>query len=91
LAFYLPAQELLAGNSHGFWVLDPCKADGASCMSGDECCNGYCEQSSSGALVCANAAPDNACSMLEEKCTTAANCCDSTNLCINGFCAQPVN
>ena len=24
-AFYLPAQELLAGNSRGFWVLDPCK------------------------------------------------------------------
>ncbi|MFI5302988.1 MAG: hypothetical protein ACHREM_33270, partial [Polyangiales bacterium] len=24
-AFYLPAQELLAGNSRGFWVLDPCR------------------------------------------------------------------
>ncbi|MGH7295171.1 MAG: hypothetical protein ACRELB_09570, partial [Polyangiaceae bacterium] len=42
-AFYLPAQEILAGNSRGFWVLDPCKADGQTCQSGDQCCNGYCE------------------------------------------------
>src|SRR6201999_1359630 len=33
-AFYLPAQELLAGNSRAFWVLDPCRSDGASCESG---------------------------------------------------------
>ena len=29
-AFYLPAQELLAGNARGFWVLDPCQTDGTS-------------------------------------------------------------
>jgi hypothetical protein len=28
--------------------------------------------------------------MLQEKCTSAAQCCDSTNLCINGFCAQGI-
>jgi hypothetical protein len=88
-AFYLPAQELVAGNSRGFWVLNPCKADGMSCMSGDECCNGYCEPSGpGGSLVCANTAPNNSCSMVQEKCTTAADCCNSTNRCINGFCAQ---
>lgn len=27
-AFYLPIQELLAGNNRGFGVADPCKADG---------------------------------------------------------------
>jgi hypothetical protein len=86
-AFYLPAQELLAGNSRGFWVLNPCKADGLGCMSGDECCNGYCEPNpDGGGLVCANATPNNTCSMLQEKCTTAADCCDMSNLCINGFC-----
>jgi len=26
---------------------------------------------------------------VQDKCTTAANCCDPTNLCINGFCTQP--
>jgi hypothetical protein len=88
-AFYLPAQELVAGNSRGFWVLNPCKADGMSCMSGDECCNGYCEPGGAGgSLVCSNIAPNSSCSMVQEKCTTSADCCDSANRCVNGFCAQ---
>jgi hypothetical protein len=88
-AFYLPAQELLAGNSRAFWVLDPCRADGQSCQSGDQCCNGFCEASDDGgALICKNAPPNNTCSNLNDKCVTAADCCDSTNLCINGFCTQ---
>jgi hypothetical protein len=87
-AFYLPAQELLAGNSRGFWVLDPCKADGLGCTSGDQCCNGYCEPNGAGgALVCSNTPPDTHCSQLSEKCTTAADCCDTTNVCLNGFCS----
>jgi len=87
-AFYLPAQELLAGNARGFWVLEPCRANGQSCQSGDQCCNGYCEPGGDGgALVCTDQPPDSKCSAPQEKCTTAADCCDSTNLCINGFCA----
>jgi hypothetical protein len=86
-AFYLPAQELLAGNSRGFWVLDPCKADGMSCTSGDQCCNGYCEPNGPmGALVCSNKAPGNTCSGVGDKCSSVADCCDPTNVCINGFC-----
>jgi hypothetical protein len=27
------------------------------------------------------------CSQPQEICTTAADCCDTTNLCINGFCS----
>jgi hypothetical protein len=84
-AFYLPAQEILAGNSRGFWVLAPCQADGASCMTGDQCCNGYCSGPSND-LTCSST-PSASCSAPQEKCTTAADCCDSTNLCINGFCA----
>jgi hypothetical protein len=85
-AFYLPAQEILAGNSRGFWALDPCKADGMACMSGDQCCNGYCEPNAMGMLVCSNMPPGNTCSGVGDKCTTAADCCDPTNVCINGFC-----
>lgn len=88
-SFYLPAQELLAGNSRGFWVLDPCKGDGLSCQTGDQCCNGYCQPDSGGALVCGSA-PSNQCSAVQEKCTSAASCCDTTNLCINGFCTQQI-
>jgi hypothetical protein len=85
-AFYLPAQELLAGNARGFWALAPCKADGMSCMSGDQCCNGYCEPGDGG-LVCTNTPPDASCSQVGNKCTTAADCCDTTNQCVNGYCA----
>jgi hypothetical protein len=85
-AFYLPAQEIVAGNSRGFWVLDPCKADGVSCQSGDQCCNGYCQPDPNdpASLICTNTA---ACSNVQEKCVTAADCCDPGNACINGFCA----
>ncbi|MBX3185205.1 MAG: hypothetical protein KIT72_08255 [Polyangiaceae bacterium] len=87
-AFYLPGQELLAGNSRGFWVFDPCRPDGESCATGDQCCNGYCQPNSSGELVCSNEPPGGQCSQVQERCTTAADCCDPTNRCVNGFCAQ---
>jgi hypothetical protein len=88
-AFYLPGQELLAGNSRGFWVLDPCKPDGQPCKSGDECCGGFCEPNGpNGALICDNKSSSGMCSQPQEKCMTAADCCDATNLCINGFCAE---
>ncbi len=91
-AFYLPGQELLAGNSRAFWVLDPCRVDGQSCQSGDMCCNGFCEPvGDGGALICANSAPNNSCSGLSNKCASPADCCDPTNLCVNGFCAQAGN
>jgi hypothetical protein len=86
-AFYLPAQEILAGNSRGFWVLDPCKPDGQACQSGDQCCDGYCEPNGDGgALICSNTPPS--CSGVTDKCATAADCCDSTNTCVDGFCTQ---
>jgi hypothetical protein len=89
-AFYLPAQEILAGNSRGFWVLDPCAQNGATCSSGDQCCNGFCEAAGAdGGLICSNAPVSTTCSGLTDKCTTAADCCDTTNQCIDGFCAQP--
>ena len=88
-AFYLPAQEILAGNSRGLWVLDPCLQNGSSCSTGDQCCNGFCEPSGSGgALMCSSGTGQ--CSKVQEKCTTASDCCDNTNQCINGFCAAHI-
>ncbi len=86
-AFYLPAQELLAGNSRAFWVLDPCRADGASCETGDQCCNGYCQPGAGDTLVCVNQPPAASCSMVQERCEVASDCCDSSNVCVGGFCA----
>jgi hypothetical protein len=87
-AFYLPAQELHAGNARGYWTVAPCRPDGQSCMSGDMCCGGYCEPGADGGLVCANTPPNTNCSAPQEKCTTSADCCDSTNQCIDGFCSM---
>ena len=96
-AFYLPAQELLSSNSRGYWVLDPCHADGASCDSGDQCCGGCCQPNGTGgALVCESLGADQTgcsagnCSQANEKCTTTADCCDSSSSCVAGFCAPGV-
>lgn len=86
--FYLPAQELLAGNSRGFWVLDPCKTEGSGCGAGDECCDGYCKPDETGKLVCSKKPPTSSCSAVGDKCTTAADCCLTTNVCIGGFCRE---
>lgn len=87
-AFYLPAQELLAGNSRGYWVVDPCKSDGASCESGDECCGGYCRPGADSKLVCSNKVP--ICAQEFESCKVTSDCCNNPNyVCINGRCALP--
>jgi hypothetical protein len=86
-AFYLPGQELIAGNSRGFWVLDPCQANGTSCSTGDQCCDGYCEQGEGG-LVCGNKPPNATCSAQGDKCTSNADCCLTNDACIGGFCEQ---
>jgi hypothetical protein len=88
-AFYLPGQELLAGNSRGYWVVDPCEPNGTTCATGDQCCGGYCEDVDGG-FVCSAAPP--ACSNLNDKCTTASSCCGvgQGTLCINNRCAEPV-
>jgi hypothetical protein len=87
-AFYLPAQELHAGNSRGFWVLNPCEPDGQSCTSGDQCCGGYCEPGDAGALICLHNPPGSSCSKTQEHCNASSDCCDPTEQCIDGFCAM---
>jgi hypothetical protein len=86
-AFYLDGQELEADNLRGFWVLNPCQADGTSCTSGDECCGGFCRPGDGGADVCTDIG--GGCSNLYEECTTASDCCLMGAVCINNRCAQP--
>jgi hypothetical protein len=88
-AFYLPGQELAAGNMRGFWALDPCKAKDQSCASGAECCDGFCRPSTGGALVCV--APPTGCAQEYEKCTADGDCCGAGQgfRCVNGHCSQP--
>jgi len=92
-AFYLDGQELAAGNMRGFWALDPCEQNGTSCISGDQCCTGFCRQgtgSDGGSeLVCVP--PQTGCSNEFEHCNTTADCCGASMgyQCINNYCAQP--
>ena len=84
-AFYLPGQELLAGNSRGFWVASPCKPDGESCLGGDECCGGYCLQQEGGtALVCGSTS--SGCANEFDRCVEDGDCCDTSLKCVNNMC-----
>ncbi len=90
-AFYLPAQELQAGNARGFWTVDPCQPDGTGCETGDECCGGYCRPGGDGgALICTAQQP--MCAQEFEKCMKDSDCCGyGTGItCINGFCSRTV-
>jgi hypothetical protein len=84
-AFYIAGQELTSGNSRGFWTLDPCKQDGNTCESGDECCNGFCNPAGDkGEVVCSP--PDGSCADEFEACKSSADCCDAAQACVNGTC-----
>lgn len=93
--FYLPGQELAAGNSRGFWVVDPCKADGNSCDTGDECCGGFCRPTDplvpDGPRTC-QAKPPASCAQEFEKCVVASDCCATSPPldCIGGRCGRRV-
>ena len=89
-AFYLDGQELASGNMRGFWALDPCKANGNDCMTGDECCSGFCRQSTGpDGGVSFTCVPPMGCANEGEKCMTSADCCgaQSGTTCIAGYCA----
>lgn len=92
-AFYLPGQELEAGNMRAFAALEPCKKKGKGCESAAECCDGFCRETSrdeAGAPVLScTPPPDNSCSNIDEACAKPSDCCSSKALCINKRCAAP--
>jgi hypothetical protein len=92
-AFYLSGQELAAGNMRGFWALDPCQQNGTSCNSGDQCCTGFCRESTGadGGAVLSCVPQPVGCANEFEKCATAGDCCGASlgYQCLNGYCAHP--
>jgi hypothetical protein len=87
--FYVDGQSE-SGNVRAFAALNPCLAVGETCESGLDCCCGYClvaDGQSEGKCGCEVPM----CAKINEKCTTAAECCppdgDGPKLhCIAGFC-----
>jgi hypothetical protein len=88
-AFFLQGQELTSDNLRGFWVLDPCQANGTACTGGDQCCAGYCEPVG-GQYECVASSPTG-CSSTMEKCQQASDCCSVRDTCINHLCSTTVN
>jgi hypothetical protein len=91
--FYLPAQELYAGNSRGFWVPDVCKQKGVGCISGDECCGGYCRRVDEfNTPICTDTLPPTSCAAEYDTCKKSTDCCSGgpALFCIGGRCSQSV-
>ena len=82
--FFLPGQEFLTSvdNHRAFAALDACRPDSTPCSTGIDCCSGACANDGACAPL-----PPNTCAERDERCASAADCCDKDNLCINGFCA----
>lgn len=97
-AFYLPGQELKAGNMRAYATLEPCKQEGDSCSSGAECCDGFCRQIDAsgefGEVQYTCVPPVVGCAYTDEYCVSSADCCGYKNdgsgdTCINNRCAAP--
>ncbi len=90
-AFYLPGQELEAGNSDGFWVTSACGATGASCSSSDDCCGGTgasptsrCDALSSTCKLIT------ACGQAGATCQSSGDCCSGLVCGGSGMCTNPI-
>jgi hypothetical protein len=85
-AFHLTGQVESNLAMRGFWALDPCQSDGASCMSGTECCGGFCDPQNNN--VCSSTS--GGCSQDGDKCNTASDCCNASQgaTCINHVCSE---
>lgn len=91
-SFYLPGQELSAGNMRAYAALEPCRDLGATCESGADCCDGFCrpvDVDEDGNPILACVEPPPGCSNVDEACDTDADCCGVADgaTCINNRCA----
>jgi hypothetical protein len=84
--FYLAGQEAGADNHRAFAARDLCKQERMPCATGIDCCSGFCSSSATNADgMCIPTKPG--CANRDEHCASAADCCDTSNYCINNFCA----
>jgi hypothetical protein len=85
--FYLPGQEDASGNIRAFAALEPCHQDGDTCESGVDCCNGHCYMGKCGVPPPPPPGEPPPCSHTDERCATAADCCDAKATCVGHYCA----
>lgn len=91
-AFYLPGQELHAGNSDARWVEEPCKEEGGACDETGDCCQTptalSCHIDVGSNPVTRSCRKSSACRPLSDECATDSDCCGSPSVrCLGGVCA----
>jgi hypothetical protein len=88
-AFHVPGQDPTDLNMRGYWALDPCKDDGTGCLSGTECCGGYCAADSDAGATCT--AQGQSCAQNGDRCMQSSDCCEAADgvTCINRVCSEP--
>jgi hypothetical protein len=85
-AFYLPGQELVAGNSHGFWTSSACGATGATCDTDDDCCGGTGSAPTSHcAVTSTSTVPATKKCVLNSSCVAEGATCTTTSQCCSGL------
>lgn len=83
-AFYLPGQELKAGNSDAYWVASECLEIGEACTSNDDCCGGIGDSpTTSCKVVSTTTVPPSrecqsfdTCSGVGQACADSGDCCE---------------
>jgi hypothetical protein len=90
-AFYLDGQELVAGNSRGYWVLNACTAagSGTTCSSNLDCCSGAeCQLDNPLPAYpnpptshCVATPPPGQCIDLGDNCASNPVCCTTDAIC----------
>lgn len=86
--FYLTGQEDVEGNHRAFAALEPCRADGTACTTGIDCCGGFCTNGKCNAPPAPETGP--VCARTDESCANGRPCCDTSDICLGGFCGQVV-
>jgi hypothetical protein len=75
-AFYLPGQELMAGNSDGYWVNSQCSTLGSTCATSDDCCGGTGTSPTTRCAASTNTCQNiSACAAPGASCTATSDCC----------------
>jgi hypothetical protein len=82
-AFYLPGQEIAAGNSDGYWIGAACTAVDGACETDEDCCGGTGSGAANQCRVLnASIFPPtkackarSSCASTGQSCSTGADCC----------------
>lgn len=92
-AFYLPGQELLAGNNKGYWVDSPCGTAGASCDAPEDCCQApaaqVCRVVPNSTPVARRCEAASSCVGSGFSCTVDSECCGNGARCLGATSTIP--